>query len=281
MNEEIQKLYKVWMDSKNRALTITELPQISFDDLTNAIISTGPFYFYIIDFYDMALSHVSPSIQDIQGFDPESVVFNDILDSIHPEDVDFVAKTEAAVGNFFYKNIGREKLLTYKMSYCFRARMKDGNYALINHQALMITLDDRGGYGKSLNIHTRIDHLSTVNTYKFSLIGLNGEPSYMNLSAGNYSVNNTKFSKREIDVVKLIANGLNNNEIADALFISPLTVKKHRTNIMSKCDCKNTAQLIKTCVLQGLIGFFLVVNPMVYIDLRYLTCMWEIDIGYL
>lgn len=225
-------------------------------------MSSGPFYFYIVDFYDMSLSHVSPAIQDIHGLDPETVVFDDVLERIHPDDVDFVAKTEAALANFFYENMGRKKMLSYKMNYCFRSRMKDGSYALINHQALMITLDAKGGYGKSLNIHTRIDHLSTQNTYKFSLIGLNDEPSYMNLSPDRYSKQNSMFSKREIDVVKHIAEGLSNNEIADALFISPLTVKKHRNNILNKCESKNTAQLIKTCVLQGLIGLFVVLNPM-------------------
>lgn len=34
-----------------------------------------------------------------------------------------------------------------------------------------------------------------------------------------------------MDIIKLISNGLNNNEIADKLFISVLTVKKHRRNI--------------------------------------------------
>ena len=60
-------------------------------------------------------------------------------------------------------------------------------------------------------------------------------------------------SKREIDIIKLIANGLSNVEIAEKLFISVLTVKKHRTNILAKSDSKNTAQLIKNCILQGLI----------------------------
>ena len=117
----------------------------------------------------------------------------------------------------------------------------------------MLTMDDNGGYGKSLNIHTRIDHLSNLNTYKISLIGLNGEPSFMNLSLDEGNQDLAEFSKREIDIIKLIGNGLNNTEIAEKLFISPLTVKKHRNNILAKSDSKNTAQLIKNCIVQGII----------------------------
>jgi DNA-binding CsgD family transcriptional regulator len=253
MTTEIQKLHDVWFSANNKAIENTHLPKISFDDLTNSVISIGSFYYYIIDFYDMSLSNVSPAIAEIHGFDPETVVFNDILQAIHPDDVDFVVKAEAAVADFFHKDLSRDKLLTYKMNYSFRSRMKNGDYALINHQALMLTLDSNGGYGKALNIHTRIDHLSNHNTYSFSLIGLNNEPSYMNLKCDSDIQNTPKFSKREIDIIKYVAEGLNNQEIGEKLFISALTVKKHRNNILNKSACKNAAQLIKLCVLQGLI----------------------------
>jgi DNA-binding CsgD family transcriptional regulator len=251
MLPEIQSLYDVW--HPNRIAKDNTAYQISFDELTNSIISTGPFYFYIIDFFDMTLSHVSPAIAEFHGFDTETVSFNDILGAIHPDDIDFVAKSEAVSTDFFYNKVGYEKMLNYKVSYSFRFRLKNGEYALFNHQTLMLSLDDNGGLGKSLNIHTRIDHLSNLNTYKISLIGLNGEPSFMNLSPEQDNQNIKEFSKREIDIIKLISNGLSNVEIAEKLFISALTVKKHRNNILVKSDSKNTAQLIKNCIFQGII----------------------------
>ena len=250
MSFEIQNLHEVWL--ANRTARSTPLEQVSFDDLKNSIISTGPFSFYVIDFFDMSMSHISPTLYEMHGFDPETMTFNDVLGAIHPEDIDFVIKAEAFLTKFFAENIDRKKLLTYKISYCHRARLHDGAYALFNHQALMLTMDDEGGYGKSLNIHTRIDHLSNHNTYKISLIGLNGEPSFMNMSL-EQNQELKEFSKREIDIIKLIGEGLNNDEIAAKLFISPMTVKKHRTNILNKSDSKNTVQLIKNCILQGII----------------------------
>lgn len=251
MLPEIQNLYDVW--HPNRIAKDNTPYRISFDDLTNSIISSGPFYFYIIDFFDMTLSHISPAIAEIHGFDPEAVSFNDILGAIHPDDIDFVTKAEALSTNFFYQKVGFEKMLNYKTSYSFRFRLKNGEYALFNHQSLMLSIDDNGGFGKSLNIHTRIDHLSNLNTHKISYIGLNGEPSFMNLSPDESNQDIKEFSKREIDIIKLISNGLSNAEIAEKLFISALTVKKHRNNILAKSDSKNTAQLVKNCILQGII----------------------------
>ena len=49
---------------------------------------------------------------------------------------------------------------------------------------------------------------------------------------------------RELDVLKLICNGLTTDEIAKKLFISPKTVKSHRSNLLEKTTCKNTPEMI-------------------------------------
>jgi len=53
-----------------------------------------------------------------------------------------------------------------------------------------------------------------------------------------------KISDREMDVVRLIAEGLNSEEIAKRLFLSEHTIKTHRKNILEKLDLNNTAELI-------------------------------------
>ncbi|MBC6991090.1 response regulator [Hymenobacter sp. BT491] len=60
-------------------------------------------------------------------------------------------------------------------------------------------------------------------------------------------------SKRELEVLKLIAEGLTNAEIADKLFTSKRTVETHRQNIIEKTQAKNTAALIKFAVSNGLL----------------------------
>ncbi|MDQ3108665.1 MAG: response regulator transcription factor [Bacteroidota bacterium] len=60
-------------------------------------------------------------------------------------------------------------------------------------------------------------------------------------------------SKREIQIVRLIAKGLSNKEIATTLFISTRTVDAHRYNIMQKTHVRNTAELVMYAVNYKLI----------------------------
>ncbi len=53
-------------------------------------------------------------------------------------------------------------------------------------------------------------------------------------------------TRREKEVLELIAEGMTNAEIAQKLFISTSTVDTHRKNLLAKFDVKNTASLIKT-----------------------------------
>jgi DNA-binding NarL/FixJ family response regulator len=53
-------------------------------------------------------------------------------------------------------------------------------------------------------------------------------------------------TRREKEVLILIADGLTNIEIAQKLFISSSTVDTHRKNLLLKFKVKNTASLIKT-----------------------------------
>lgn len=52
-------------------------------------------------------------------------------------------------------------------------------------------------------------------------------------------------TKREKEILKMIADGETTNNIAEKLFISFFTVSKHRKNIMKKLKVKNTAELVK------------------------------------
>jgi DNA-binding NarL/FixJ family response regulator len=65
--------------------------------------------------------------------------------------------------------------------------------------------------------------------------------------------NHTIVTQREIEVLKLISDGLTNIEIAEKLFLSPLTIDRHRKNIIIKHHAKNTASLISIAIHKGFI----------------------------
>ncbi len=65
--------------------------------------------------------------------------------------------------------------------------------------------------------------------------------------------NDTPLSDREIEVLKLIAEGLTNKEIGERLFISVRTVDTHRRNLHQKLNIKNTAGLMNYAIKNKLL----------------------------
>ncbi len=62
-----------------------------------------------------------------------------------------------------------------------------------------------------------------------------------------------QLSKREIEILKLFAEGTSNQEIADKLFISVRTVESHKNHIMQKLELKNTVDLVKFAIKNKII----------------------------
>lgn len=60
-------------------------------------------------------------------------------------------------------------------------------------------------------------------------------------------------TKREMEILKLIAEGYTNQEIADRLVISITTVQTHRAHIMAKLGLRSPAELIKYALRHGLV----------------------------
>jgi DNA-binding NarL/FixJ family response regulator len=58
---------------------------------------------------------------------------------------------------------------------------------------------------------------------------------------------------RELDVIKLVADGLTNNSIAEKLFLSPRTIDTHRRNLLQKLGVNNTAGLVRFAFENNLI----------------------------
>jgi DNA-binding NarL/FixJ family response regulator len=64
----------------------------------------------------------------------------------------------------------------------------------------------------------------------------------------------TELSKREMEVLALIAAGKSTKEVADELFISTKTVDTHKMHILDKLGLRNTAELVKYAIKNNLIS---------------------------
>jgi DNA-binding NarL/FixJ family response regulator len=62
-----------------------------------------------------------------------------------------------------------------------------------------------------------------------------------------------KLTKREKEILQLIADGMTTSDIAAALHLSPLTVETHRKSLLQKFDVKNVAGMVRIAIEQRLI----------------------------
>jgi ATP/maltotriose-dependent transcriptional regulator MalT len=85
------------------------------------------------------------------------------------------------------------------------------------------------------NIQEYIDHISKLEREE-------GRNKEVDLAK---KVEKYKLSAREAEVLKYIAQGLKNKEIADKMFVSLSTVKTHTKNIFDKMDVRNRIEAVR------------------------------------
>jgi len=66
--------------------------------------------------------------------------------------------------------------------------------------------------------------------------------------------NENQLSKRELEVLRLFAEGFSNQEIADKLFISIRTVESHKNHIMQRLELKSSVDLVKFAIRNNIVN---------------------------
>ncbi|MDC9723960.1 MAG: response regulator transcription factor [Urechidicola sp.] len=95
---------------------------------------------------------------------------------------------------------------------------------------------------------TAVSEVANGNTYFSSKIsGL-----MIKVMTQSNSHNETELSLRELEIVKQLAEGKLQKEIASTLFISPRTVETHKKNIQTKLGINTTAELVKFAIREGI-----------------------------
>ncbi|QIL40558.1 PAS domain-containing protein [Pedobacter sp. HDW13] len=214
------------------------------------LFQPGTYYYYIFNIFQAELEFVSPSISHVLGYIPEEMDILRLLDILHPQDKPYFLEFERRITEFFV-SLPFEKIPKYKMQYDLRMRAKNGSYIRLLHQAVQIDYDEKGYY-RTLDIDTDITHIKPEGTPCFSIIGLDGEPSYFNISTDvDLRPSTDPFTPKEREVLKLVISCFNSKEIAEALFISPHTVNAHRKNILRKAQVRTPQELIRKAFEAG------------------------------
>ena len=216
------------------------------------IIHIGPFYYYIFDIQTSSLSFVSTSGIEVLGYSLEEFTLGFFFSNvIHPDDVQFYVNFENKVVQFF-SSLTVENIFKYKVQYEFRVRKKTGEYIRVLQQVVTLETTPEGGVNKSLGIHTDISDIKSDGTPSLSIIGMDGEPSYLNIEVEKVFIpTKSLLSDREKEVLFHIIHGKRSNEIAESLGLSKHTVLNHRRKIMAKTESSSIADLILRTIKEG------------------------------
>jgi DNA-binding CsgD family transcriptional regulator len=215
------------------------------------IFMPGDYYYYIFNVADGVFEFVSEEITPVLGYAVEDIDVPFFINRIHKEDQPWFLNFEHKVQEFFAK-LTPEQVPNYKVRYDYRIRKNDGSYIRILQQVITIQFAEDGSVLKTLGVHTDISHLKESGTPLLSFIGLNGEPSYYNVVAASlFKTDSSGLSKREIQILRLLAEGRSSDEISRVCFISKQTVNTHRKNLLKKTGCTNAAELTVLAVRKG------------------------------
>jgi DNA-binding NarL/FixJ family response regulator len=120
-----------------------------------------------------------------------------------------------------------------------------------NQQSFIQKMIDNGASGYVLKNATQSELKEGIETVMKGKIYLSDEAAQSLRDVGNES---PVLTRREKEVLELIAEGMTNNEIAQKLFVSVTTVDTHRKNLLTKLSARNTAELVRLAFLHRIIA---------------------------
>ena len=211
----------------------------------------GDYCYFIFSPPEMRMEYTNPSITHLLGYSPEEFTLEKFLSGIHADDLQNYLNFEATITDF-WKKLSPEKVMKYKTRYDFRMRCKNGQYKRILQQVAAIQSDGEGAVLRTFVIFTDISHLKQSNKMVLSIIGLEGEPSYIDLQPVTQLIPTKEIlTRREKEVLQLLSQNLSSAEIAQQLHISLTTIASHRKNIFRKTQTHNVLELVQLALEKG------------------------------
>ncbi len=210
----------------------------------------------ILDLRTQEFSFISSNAKAVFGYSRNHFLENGLSfcnKIAHPEDLHITWKLKKNIWDYIL-TVPSWSQAQYKFNYDYRIIRPDGKEARILAQNSVLQLDCKGNITHVLGTYSDISHwkkseqqiASIVSSAKNTCFFISPETSDI---SDKYAV----LSKRELEIVKLMAEGYSSKLIAEKLFISFHTVNTHRQKILEKTKAQNTGSLVQFAYSHGLI----------------------------
>lgn len=247
-NQEFKKMFK-WFGNES-APSLLKLEADFYKKLWNYFL-IGDSYYFILNHHLLEFEFVSKEIRNVMGYDPAVFNVQMMNEILHPDDFPFFLSMGSRLRDFF-ATLPMDKLMKYKVRYDVRYRKANGDYARILYQGIMLEHDEQGRILRTLGVHTDITYLKPEGKPALSYIGIDNEPSYVDVGLdNNFLAGRHELTRREKQVLSLLIQGKLSKEIGSILKISKQTVDTHRKNMLHKNNLSNTGELIGKALTHG------------------------------
>jgi DNA-binding CsgD family transcriptional regulator len=242
---------KIWKSVAGETATDMLRMELDLQKKLLNFFQVGDYWYYIFNLTTRKLDLVSEGITRVLGYQPSEVTIEFLMDKLHPDDRPWFLSFEVKTAEFL-NSLPAEKLTKYKARYDLRFKKNTGDYMRVLCQVAIVQINENGAVIRSLGVHTDISHLKSEGIPVLSYIGMDGEPSYLDIDVKNNYLESTEIlTNREKDVLRLLIEGKLSKEISYILNISKNTVDNHRKNMLHKNNLNNTSELIAKAIING------------------------------
>ncbi len=219
------------------------------------ILNAGPSLTMIMDMRTSAYVYVSKNCEQVIGYTSEQLMKGGPhlgVSLIHPEDVKGYLDITKVVWEFLL-SLPPAKRKFYKTSCDFRIITKTGTTKRLIQQNTALQTDKLGNIVLLLMVITDISHLKKDNTITGAILSVENEGCLIWDANDTQLKSQIALSKREREIIRLLAEGFITKQIAQRLNVSEHTVNTHRRNMMEKTKSHNARALIRFAISHGVI----------------------------
>ncbi|RDV16875.1 hypothetical protein DXT99_01820 [Pontibacter diazotrophicus] len=254
--KEFYDLIKVWQSKAYGSVPVDYSQSFQNNPEFLAVLNHSPCVTSILDLRTQQFAFISSNVKEILGygschFMEEGITFYNTI--VHPQDLQITWKLRKAIWDFIL-TLPPSEQAQYKFNYDYRILKPGGKEVRVLAQNSVLQSDCKGNITHILGMYSDISHWKKSEQQVASLISTAHDTCLFFSQEDNDKFHpQSSLSKREIEIVKMLAEGYSSKLIADKLFISFHTVNTHRQNIMEKTKTKNTGGLVQFVVSHGLI----------------------------
>ena len=214
---------------------------------------------FLLDFATRKYIHVQESCFNLFGYSKNWFMesgLTEFLKTWHPADFEIINEKIFSDNMEFLKTIPPERFADYIFSYNYRVLNPNGEFVNTLQRFSYIPNNSSRLPAGMVGVAFDITHFKNDTTIVHTI----EESKWHN----NQLVNKLVFKKihavnevplitnREKEILMYLATGLSSKQIADKLKISINTISNHRKNMLSKTNCKSSAELINYAAKHGL-----------------------------